>query len=307
MDRSHQKGQDLIQSLGGVVFNLDWEFRNKLIDVLRDASDLFYGDSLNELQRTRLTEQYNDLITVLLNLARKDKITVRSFNCFDFGYEQRGNLILCLADDCFGVLYFERLDDQLRSELVEKNENQILILSSLKWQELDEGEVQPIAIDCVETIISEPEKAQEDSESAKDDVKSVKSEKSVKSQKSVKSESGKSEKSTVKSEEKPPKADRPAAVKTERMTDRAAERVAEEAAKSSAAPRGARPTRPEKKPDQARKQSTGSVCIGLILGLIAAAILILIPSSLTSHSTQTICTRSPPRYRSALSTSRFLG
>lgn len=254
MERTQPKGQDLIQSLGGVVFNLDWEFRNKLIDVLRDASDLFYGDTLDELQRSRLTEQYNDLITVLLNLARKDKITVRSFNCFDFGYEQRGNLILCLADDCFGALYFERLGEQLRSELVEKNENQILILSSLKWQELDESdELQPVSVDLVETIMNEPptEKA-EDSESVKEDAKSVKSEKSGKSHKSVKSE-------TVKSGEEKlsPKLNRPA--KSERSTaekptttGRSTEKVAKGLPRA-----GAQTTKQEKKPDERRKHSTG--------------------------------------------------
>lgn len=276
MDRPHQKGQELIQSLGGVVFNLDWEFRNKLIDVLRDASDLFYGNSLNELQRSKLTEQYNDLITVLLNLARKDKITVRSFNCFDFGYEQRGNLILCLADDCFGVLYYERLDEQLRSELAEKNENQILILSSLKWQELDENELQPLAVDCVETIINveredAEEKANEGSESTKEDAKSVRSEKSIKSLKSAKGESGKNEKSAAKSDDRLPKADKPPA-KAERTTAKS-ERAVPRVGRAATA-------KPEKKVESGRKHSTGSVYIGLTLGLIALIILITIPLSL---------------------------
>lgn len=303
MDRP-QKGQELIQSLGGVVFNLDWEFRNKLIDVLRDASDLFYNDTLNELQRSRLTEQYNDLITVLLNLARKDKITVRSFNCFDFGYEQRGNLILCLADDCFGVLYFERLDEQLRTELAEKNENQILILSSLKWQELDESELLPV--ECVETVINvdAAEKANEDSESAKEDAKSVKSEKSIKSQKSAKSESNKSERSIGKGGERlPSKVERPAA-KSERMVGKSeptpgkneavkSEAIKSEAGKSEAEkatermvkslPRTARASKPDRKPEERRKHSTGSVCIRIIFGLVALAILISIPLSFLLH------------------------
>lgn len=269
MEPKGPKGQDLIQSLGGVLFNLDWEFRNKLIDVLRDASDLFYGNTLSELQRSKLTEQYNDLITVLLNLARKDKITVRSFNCFDFGYEQRGNLILCLADDCFGVLYYDRLDEQVRNELVEKNENQILVLSSLAWQELDENELQPLAVDCVETIINvehEGAKADEDSESAKEEVKSIRSEKSMKSLKSAKSES------VAKSDERLPKSEKPPA-KAERTTvksDRTVPKVGRAAT-----------TKPEKKTEDRRKHSTGSVCIGLTLGVIVVIILISIPLSLS--------------------------